>query len=463
MKLDFINSDFLLGAPQAKALFHRYAEDAPVVDFHNHLVVSDIVEDRNFGDIGELWVCQDKYKHRAMRMAGIDERFISGDAPSFEKFSAWCALLPKMVGNPLFHWSCLEMKRVFGVDDLPCAGNAEQIWNHCNGLLSGIGWSTNSILHRFNVSRLSTSDDWTDDISLHVRASKVSGINVSPSLRADAAVSFGTPSFMKFLEHLSGGGVDGIEDYCSVLRSCLDRFAGSGCVLADHALDNGFSFIETGRDRASGLFGRMLEGEELSCGELVELRSFVLVFLAGEYAERGWTMQLHIGAERWTSSRLRQAAGPAGGYACPGNAVNLRSLCDFLDALDRDAMLPKTVLYTLNPADNAVLATLTGSFGLDRVQKLQFGPAWWYNDHRHGIEENLAALSSYSILANSIGMTTDSRTILSFSRHEYFRRVLCNYLGKMMKNGELPDDIEFVGRTVLDISYRNAEKWIYNE
>lgn len=531
MKLDYISPEFLLSSRYASELYHSYAEGAPVVDYHNHLDVNDICADKQFKDIAGLWVTSDRYKHRAMRIAGINERYITGDASDFEKFSVWCSLLPSLIGNPLFHWSCLEMKNLFGVDEVPDKNNAEAIWNHCNGLLAQKSFSTNSILRHFNVMRLTTSDDLLDDVSRHTEASKVSGIKVTPSLRADSALAFDSPYFARWLSRLScswifrcamiqnelspmGNGteenesrpktlIDSLDDYCEAIILHIRRFEENGCVIADHSLDSGFYFIRTTKDEAGKIFRRVVDclathergdaagfhnsdfvgfhnaGIQESCDELpeqcvkagidipeediVKLKSYMLEFLAKEYAKRSWVLQLHIGAERWTSSRLRKIAGPAGGYACPGKSVDLKSLCSFLDTLDIEGLMPKIILYTLNPSDNAMLSALTGSYALSGVQKLQFGPAWWYNDQKSGIEDNLDALASYSLLFRSIGMTTDSRTILSFSRHEYFRRILCNFLGGMMSRGEIPEDMEFVGKAVEDISYRNANKWIYNE
>ena len=464
MNLSFLSSDWLLESKAARDLYFGYAQDAPVVDFHNHLSVEDILSDRRFGDICSLWVAEDRYKHRAMRIAGMDESLITGDAPAHDKFVAWCSLLPRLMGNPLFHWSCLEMKRVFGIEELPCAENAEELWEHCNSLLGSEKFSNNSILRSFSTEILTTSDDILDDVSLHGKASAVSGIKVSPSLRADSALAFGKPSFKAFLERLGEGSpVSDIDSYCSLLLERISFFAANGCRLSDHALDSGFRFVKTTRDEAARIFEATLGGPAVSDADYVALKSYVLEFLACEYARRGWVMQLHIGAERFTSSRLREVSGAAGGYACPGNSLDLRSLCDFLDALDLQDCLPRTILYTLNPSDNAILSSLTGSFALSGCQKIQFGPAWWYNDHLCGITDNLDALSSYSVLFNSIGMTTDSRSILSFSRHEYFRRILCNYLGSMIEKGLLPRDIEFIGEAVRDISYRNSKRWIYNE
>lgn len=440
----------MLGNDFGRELYHKYASGAPIVDFHNHLDVNDILEDRKHSNIAELWVCADKYKHRAMRIAGISERLITGKAPAKEKFQAWCGLMPYTMFNPLFHWSCLEMKNIFGIDEVPSKDNWEEIWEVCNTKLSTDDFSTNSILRRMNVKSLTTSNDAMEDVSVHSRASRKSSMCVAPSLRADSIVDFKL-----------AGAPDSLDEYLELVKSRLDSFAGNGCRLSDHALDNGFFYARTSRQEADGLYARLTNGGAIGKTELLRLKSFMLDFLAREYARRGWVMQLHIGAERWTSTRLRRISGPTGGYAGIGNSCCLRAVCDFLDGLDADGLMPKTILYTLNPSDNAMLATLTGSFSESGVQKLQFGPAWWYNDHECGIRDNLDALGSYSLMSMSLGMTTDSRTILSFSRHDYFRRILCDYIGNRVERGVLPADMEFLGGVVTGISYKNADKWIY--
>ncbi|MCQ2184843.1 MAG: glucuronate isomerase [Bacteroidales bacterium] len=456
MKLDFITKDFLLETDFARELFHSYARKAPVVDFHNHLSAADIAGDKRHENIGLFWVCADGYKYRAMRMAGFDERYMTGDASPREKFDKWCSLLPHTMGSPLFHWSCMEMKNVFNISEVPDETNCEMVWEACNTLLATPEYSTNSILRGFRVEYATTSDDLLDDVSVHSRATEVSGIYVSPSLRGDSILAFDKESFDPWFRRL--GEAKDLQEYLAKVKERLNLFSANGCRLSDHALDNGFSYVKTSFDEAAALFACR---KDLTAEGYLKLKSFLLKFLAGEYAERGWVMQLHIGAERWTSSRLRAVAGPAGGYACPGSPCDIRSLCDFLDSLDVRGLLPKTILYTLNPSDNATFATLTGSFSQSGVKKIQFGPAWWYNDHKYGIEENLKNVSAYSLLPGCLGMTTDSRTILSFSRHEYFRRILCNYLGELVRRGELPQDIDFLGEMVLDISYRNAKQWIY--
>lgn len=453
--MPFINENFLLENKVAKDLYARAAEGCPIVDFHNHLPVRDLCEDRNYPDIGTLWVCSDPYKHRAMRLMGLDERLISGAASPKEKFDAWCRTVPALVGNPLFHWSCLEMKRFFGIDEIPSEAGADRLWAHCNNLLKEDGFSMGALLRKTGVRKATTSDDLLDDTSLHREASRVSGIEISPSLRADSILAL-NPSW---LERLSPEE-DSLDAFLEAVSLRLDTFAGNGCRLSDHALDNGFVFKATSRERASWLFRKR---DRMDRSEKAELFSYLLEWLGRQYAVRGWVMQLHIGAERWTSTHLRTLAGSAGGFACPGSGADIRSLCRFLDAMDRDGGMPKVILYTLNPADNAALATLTGSFSESGVQKIKFGPAWWFNDHFYGIEENLEVISSYSLLSQSLGMTTDSRNVLSFSRHEYFRRILCNWLGTKVARGHFPKDPDLLEDLVKDICYQNANRWIYGE
>ena len=426
MAKGFIDKDFLLGCDAARELYHGYAELMPVIDWHNHLSPGDMACDRRYGNIGQLWVVSDPYKHRAMRLNGIPERFISGDASGREKFDAWAETCPYTAGNPLYHWSALELERVFGVDILLDSGTAQEIWDRCNAMLAEDRWSTLGIMRKWNVDVLCTSDDLLSDVGVHRKETEKAGtFRVLPSLRGDSILSFGTEANRRLVAGLSETvPADGLDSY-------LAGYLADGNIAPD---------------------------------DKVYLSSYMLGFLAGEYARRGWVMQLHIGAERHTSSRLRSLAGPAGGYATIGQSCDIRSLVDFIDGCDSVGRLPKTIIYTLNPADNAAFATLTGSFSEDGVWgKIQSGPAWWYNDHKDGIENCLKAVSSYGLLWRNLGMTTDSRSILSFSRHEYFRRILCGYIGGLVEAGELPPDIQMLGKMVQDISYNNAKEWIFSE
>ena len=447
MKTDFIHSDFLLESPLARTLYHDYVEGLPIADYHNHLNPAELASDHRFDDIGQLWVASDPYKHRAMRLHGENESVISGPASTREKFDAWARTLPHTLGNPLFHWSAMEMKNVFGLDEMPDPSCADRVWDACNGRLREDGLSTMGILKGFGVKVLSTSDDLLDDVSVH--SSVKGGITVTPSLRADSVLVFASA----WLERL--GSPKTLEEYLAAVDARLDIFSANGCRVADHALDDGWRFSLTDFDTAAKLY---------ETGEFtdVRLKSFVLAHLASGYARRGWTMLLHIGAQRFTNSRLRALVGPAGGYASIGNTCDVKSLCAFLDSQDVKGELPKTGLFTLNPADNAALATLTGSYSQDGVTgKVQFGPAWWYNDHLYGMTDQLENLAAYSLMPQFMGMTTDSRNVLSFSRHEYFRRILCNWLADKALHGQFPSDETYLGRIAADMSFNNAYNWFY--
>ena len=447
MKTDFIHGDFLLESPLARTLYHDYVEGLPIADYHNHLNPAELASDRRFDDIGQLWVASDPYKHRAMRLHGENESVISGPASTREKFDAWARTLPHTLGNPLFHWSAMEMKNVFGLDEMPDPSCADRVWDACNGRLREDGLSTMGILKGFGVKVLSTSDDLLDDVSVH--SSVKGGITVTPSLRADSVLGFASA----WLERL--GSPKTLEEYLAAVDARLDIFSANGCRVADHALDDGWRFSLTDFDTAAKLY---------ETGEFtdVRLKSFVLAHLASGYARRGWTMLLHIGAQRYTNSRLRALVGPAGGYASMGNTCDVKSLCAFLDSQDVKGELPKTGLFTLNPADNAALATLTGSYSQDGVTgKVQFGPAWWYNDHFYGMTDQLENLAAYSLMPQFMGMTTDSRNVLSFSRHEYFRRILCNWFADKALHGQFPSDETYLGRIAADMSFNNAYNWFY--
>lgn len=457
--MDFAGKDFLLKSDFARELFHSHVEGLPVIDYHNHLDPSAIAMDRKYSDIGELWVRSDPYKHRAMRINGIPEEVVSGNVSDREKFRAWAETFPMTLGNPLYHWSVLELKRIFGIEDMLCAASADSIWERSAALLQEDGFSTVGILDRWNIETLCTSDDLLDSLEPHVQASARSGsFKVLPSLRADSVLAFGTPGHRSWMKRL--GNVTSLDDYMALVSGRLDVFGSAGCRVADHALDSGFRFSLPSRDEASRVFGRCLSGDDIPADDIVRLKSYMLLHLSSEYAGRGWVMQLHIGAQRFTSSRLRYLAGPAGGYATVGSACDMESLCCFLDMSEKESGLPKTVLFTLNPADNAALAVTTGSYAEDGIWgKVQFGPAWWYNDHKDGMEAQLSAASSYGLLSRFVGMTTDSRSILSFSRHEYFRRILCNYLGNMVECGEAPADMEYMASIAKGIAYGNAREW----
>jgi len=456
-----ISKDFLLTNHTARVLFERVAV-LPVIDFHNHIDPQPLSENMRFENIYQLWVRNDPYKHRAMRIYGLPEELITGTrASDYEKFAAWAQCMMHTAGNPLFHWSCMELQQVFGIAELLKPANAQHIWEKANALLATDGFGALDILKRFNVESLCTSDDLLDDLAHHaLLRDQQRGIECLPSLRADSIVAF-HPDWIARLQTVSGVEVSDLESYKNAVINRLDFFDLAGCLLSDHSLDSGFRYITTQEPEASALFVKVLHGQSLGPEQLIRLQSHLLHFLGRQYSVRRWKMQLHIGANRFTSTHLRRRLGPAGGYASIGNTADVHSVSRLLDDLDIQNNLPKTILYTLNPADNAVFASLTGSFSEDGVRgKVQFGPAWWYNDHHEGIVQQLLTLSAYGLLSTSIGFTTDSRSILSFSRHEYYRRILCNLIGTWVQEGKLPDDPEFLGQLVADISYNNIKHWI---
>ncbi len=461
----FLRQNFLLQNSLAEQLFHQVAADLPIVDFHNHLPVQDIADNRQFENISQLWISGDPYKHRLMRMFGIAENEITGDTSDEAKFKHWAKILPFTLGTPLYHWSALELKRVFDIDELLDANNAAEIWQECNLKLQQPQFRAASITSKFNPEYLVTSDKVLDDISVHTAANaQLNNAKILPSLRGDDLLNFTQPEFSGFLKKLSAEKINDLTDYQKVITEYLAKFDQQGCVMADHALDAGFEYVKISEEKARELFAEVLIGKPLEANQEVQLKSYVLHFLGKEYASRNWVLQLHIGAHRNTSTRLAKLTRGAGGFAGIGNSCDITSLVHFINDLEKNHHLPRVVLYTLNPNDYEALATLTGSFAEDGMAgKIQLGPAWWYNDHQSGIERHLYVIANYSVLSQFIGMTTDSRSILSLSRHEYFRRILCNYLGEMVAQKQAPDDFELLSQIVKKICYTNSKSMILNE
>ncbi|RDC61595.1 glucuronate isomerase [Adhaeribacter pallidiroseus] len=461
----FLTPEFLLENKTASWLYHEVAAGLPIIDYHNHLNPHHLAENQNFKNLTQLWITHDPYKHRAMRINGIPEKYITGQSTDKEKFFKWAETLPNTLGNPLYHWSGLELKTVLGIDKLLNPDTAEEVWNTGNEQLKSTEFGTLAILKKFNAEFTCTSDDLLDDVTLHqVATCKADGLTILPSLRADSIGNVGQPAFTNWVNKLAircNSEINSLQTYQDAVRMRLAAFDTAGCLLADHALNAGFCFKLPTVAKAEDLFQKVLRGNNLNSEEKVLLQSYLLVFLGQEYRQRGWAMQLHIGAQRATSTRLRKLAGPAGGYATIGKSVDISSLCGFLDALDSHNNLPKVILYTLNPADNDALAALTGSFSEDGVKaKVQFGPAWWYNDHLTGIENQLISMASYGLLPHFIGMTTDSRSVLSFTRHHYFRRILCNLIGQWAETGRIPADKSILEELIRNISYHNAKNWL---
>jgi len=442
-----MHEEFLLNSAMSRELYHGQAENLPVIDFHNHLSVRDLAENRKFATLSELWIDSDPYKHRVMRITGVPETLITGkNTDPYDRFAAWAETVPKLIGNPIFHWVQLELKRVFGLNLPLSPATAKEIWDEAGMQLKEDRNSARGILTRFHVEEACPCCGIAENPEPF---RKMNGPRITPSLRGDDLLNMDSA----FLPKL--GRIDSLEAFKTEIAGRLDALHELGCRFADHALDGGFRYLR-GDGGNAARFARVASGCALGEADRTALNSEILRFLAGEYALRGWVLQLHIGAERFTSSRLRGLAGPAGGFAGIAHPCDMASICSMLDDFERGGGLPQTVLYPLNPADNAAFAVLTGSYSEDGIPgKIQFGPAWWYNDHLSGMRAHWEALSAFGVLSTFIGMTTDSRSLLSFVRHEYFRRAFCAYVAEKTEKGEFPDDPELLKTLVYNVCYGN--------
>lgn len=443
-----------LNTATAKKLY-EFARTLPIIDYHNHLSAEEIAIDKRFDNIYDLWIKPDPYKHRAMRMCGVEEKYITGNSNRREKFRKWCETVPRLVGNPLFIWAKEELYAIFGTELIPNEENADKIYEYCNRRLETHRTSPSTILKGFNVELTSPCMSICDDATVFEKNPVV-----VPSLRCDDLLP-PTAETLKKLEQATGVKINGIDDFKVAVTARLALLAKSGCVFADIALDNGFVFYDDDKEN-DARFKKLLHGENSETADKQKLFSYILEFLGESFAKFGFVMQLHIGAQRSTSTRLREAAGPAGGFAGIGNSANVKSLTSFLDILDKkEARLPKTVLFTLNPADNALVSVLSGSYAKDGTAGIVTqGAAWWWCDHKYGIEQMLENTATFSLLSNFVGMTTDSRSFLSFVRHDYFRRILCEFLGEKFEKHALGCGYEELENLVYDMCYKNAKNLI---
>ncbi len=459
----FLSQDFLLQTETAKILYHEYAKDMPIYDYHCHLPVKEIAENKNFENLTQIWLYGDHYKWRAMRADGVDERLITGDASDYEKFEAWAATVPRTLRNPLYHWSHLELNRYFGIEGkLLNPDTAREIYDTCTQLLKTEAFSTRSILQKMNVRVVCTTDDPLDSLAYHrqIQQDQSFAVVVLPAFRPDKAMAVESPAaFNEWVDRLESVADISIHNYASfleALRKRHDFFHEAGCRLSDHGIE--YTYAEEYAPREiSQLFEKVRNGEMLLSSEVLKLKSDVLIELATMDAEKGWTQQFHLGALRNTNSRAMQQLGPDSGYDSIGDFEIARPLARFLDKLEQQGKLAKTIVYNLNPGDNELIAAMIGNFQDGSIPgKMQFGSGWWYNDQKDGIEKQINALSNAGLLSRFVGMLTDSRSFLSYPRHEYFRRVLCNLLGADMESGELPHDMEMIGSLVKDICWYNA-------
>ena len=426
-----MKENYLLKTKNAELLYFEHAKSLPIIDFHNHVSVGDIATDRRFENLYELWLASDPYKHRLMRICGVDEHFITGGAAPFEKFKKFCEVLPYLAGNPVYDWARMELSRIFNIDELPTKETARYAYDKCGEMLASREFSNNAILGRFNIEYQSPVASLLDDLT------PFNGKSVAPSLRGDNLLE-PTSELIAELSGATNVKIGDTDTYISAVSVMLDRFSEAGCRFADHALDAGF-------------FDDDKDGK----------RTDMLVRLGGEYAKRGWTLLLHLNAKRKTSPRLLSIAGPAGGFAAAGESFNISAIADLLGKMESSYGLPDTVLFPLNMSDQAPLAVMQGSYSECGVaSKVQLGPAWWWCDHTLGIENTLNCISSFGAVSQFIGMTTDSRSILSFARHDYFRRILCSWLDRQNTERELDMPLSVQARFIEKICYENAKSKI---
>ncbi len=463
--MPFIHEDFLLSTPQARDLFHNFAKNEPILDYHSHLPPKDIAENRRFANLFEIWLEGDHYKWRAMRANGIPESHCTGDAAPAAKFDAFAATVPNTLRNPLYHWTHLELARYFGIEDLLNEANARSVWDRANAQLDSDDLSVWGILRKFNVAAVCTTDDPADDLRWHEAIAKSDcPAKVFPTFRPDGAFRVNQPDlFLPWLEKLfetSGISIDSFAAFLTALRQRHDDFHAIGCRLSDHGLNRCFAnFCE--EDEAAAIFDKAREGGEVTAEEHDRYSSFLMLFLGRLDAEKGWTKQIHLGARRNANTRAYQTLGADKGFDSIGDYPQGDALAAYLDRLDQEGNLPKMVLYNLNPNENYAFATMTGNF-MDGVTpgKIQFGSGWWFLDQKEAMEWQMNALSNCGLLPRFIGMLTDSRSFMSFPRHEYFRRTLCNLVGKDMADGLLPDDRELIGNMVRRICFANARDFL---
>lgn len=460
----FMDENFMLNNETAVKLYHEYAKDMPIFDFHCHLSPKEIAEDKRYKNITEVWLGGDHYKWRAMRSNGVDEKYITGDASDKEKFMKWAETIPYCIGNPLYHWTHLELKRYFGIDKLLSPETAEEIWNKCNEILAKEEFSARGLIKNSNVKALCTTDDPTDTLEYHMALAKDNtfDVKVLPAFRPDKSFNIekeGFAEWVKKLGDVSGIPVKSFEDLKAALKQRIDFFHKVGCRVSDHALDP-IVFEECTDEEADRILKKALKGEKLENAEVRKFKTQVMLFLGRQYAKLGWVMQLHIGTIRNNNSRMMRILGPDTGFDSIGDYTFAESLAKFLDKLDQTDELPKTILYCLNPRDNEVLGTIIGCFqGGGIPGKMQFGSGWWFNDQKDGMIKQMTALANLGLLSRFVGMLTDSRSFLSYTRHEYFRRILCNLIGEWVENGEAPNDMNLLGKMVQDICFNNAKNY----
>jgi glucuronate isomerase len=460
----FMDETFLLNSDLAVQLYQEYAKDMPILDYHCHLSPAEIYENKRFKNITEAWLYGDHYKWRAMRSNGIDEAYITGDASDYDKFMAWAKTVPMTIGNPLYNWTHLELQRFFGIYEILNEKTAPAIWEKVNALLNQEGYAARDFIKKSNVEVVCTTDDPTDSLEYHIKLKQENdfSVKVLPAFRPDKGLEINRSTFLPWVEKLSRVSdmeIQNYDQFLDALESRTNFFHSVGCRVSDHALDY-VPFMETTKEEVAAIFTKALHGESVSLEEENKYKTYTLLFLGKRYAKLGWAMQYHINAFRNNNTRMFEKLGPDTGYDCTNDNKIAFALRGLLDSLEAEQSLPKTILYSLNPNDYHVIASLMGSFqGGGIPGKIQFGSAWWFNDTKEGMIQQMKTLANVGLLSRFIGMLTDSRSFLSYTRHEYFRRLVCNLLAEWVENGEAPHDLELLGSIVQGICYHNAKEY----
>lgn len=464
---NFMDEDFLLYSDTAKYLYHNFAKHNPIIDYHCHLEPKKIADDYKFSSITEIWLGGDHYKWRAMRTNGVDEEYITGKSTSdWEKFEKWAETIPYTMRNPLYHWSHLELKTAFGIDKLLSPKTAREIFDECNAKLATPDYTARKFMERYNVETVCTTDDPVDTLEYHkIVAESGFKVKVLPTWRPDKAMAVESAvnfrSYVEKLSSVSSVSISTFNDLVDALKNRHDFFASMGCRLSDHGIEEFYAEDYTDAE-INAIFNKVYSGKELTNEEILKFKSAMLVVFAEMDNEKGWTQQFHYGAIRNNNTRMFEKLGPDTGFDSIGVFNTSKAMAKFLDRLNTADKLTKTILYNLNPADNEVIGTMIGNFQQGPVAgKIQFGSGWWFLDQKDGMQKQMNCLSVLGLLSRFVGMLTDSRSFLSYPRHEYFRRILCNLIGEDVEKGELPaSEIEFLGQMVNDISYNNAKRYL---
>ena len=459
----FMCEDFLLENEVSKKLYHNYAEKMPIFDYHCHLVPEEIATDHKFKNVTEMWLYHDHYKWRAMRSFGIEEKYITGEGSDYEKFYHFAKMMPYLIGNPIYHWTHLELKRFFRIEEPLCEENAEKVWEECNRIIEEENLTARKLIEMSNVCYIGTTDDPIDDLAYHKQISEDDSFNVEvkPSFRPDKAIKIQNKDFVDYikkLEEVSKISIKSFKDLQEALEKRLDYFYKNGCDITDHSLERIY-FYETNYDEVNEIFTKRLNNQEISEIEKSKYSSYLLIHLGKMYAKRDMCMQLHIGAMRNNNTLMFNKLGSDAGFDSIDDGEIAYTVSRILDNMQMEDSLPKTILYCLNPKDNEVLGTMIGNFQGGIKGKIQFGSGWWFNDQKDGMERQMMALSQLGLISQFVGMVTDSRSFLSYVRHEYFRRILCNYIGGLVETGQYPYNEKILGEIIENICHNNAKNY----